>query len=181
LSKIGKKPVEVPKEVEVMIDGSSVRTKGPKGNLSFNFNPGIDFTKEDARIIVSVKNKNSVQQKILWGMARAILANMVKGVNEGFSKTLELNGVGFRAALKGQDLELNLGFSHPVFVKAPEGITFKVEKNTITISGIDKQAVGQIAAIIRSKKPVEPYKAKGIKYIDEIVRRKAGKKAVASA
>ncbi|MDP3954206.1 MAG: 50S ribosomal protein L6 [bacterium] len=181
MSRIGKQPINISQGTEVFIDGSLVRIKGPKGELSISIPRQATVEKDDSAITVKVKNKEDKKQRAIWGLVRALLANMVKGVNEGFEKQLEFSGVGFRAGLKGQDLELSLGFSHPVLIKAPAGVVFKVEKNTITVSGIDKQLVGHAAAFIRSKKPVEPYKGKGIKYIGEYVKRKAGKKAVASA
>ena len=181
MSRIGKKPIEIPAGVEVAIDGNSVRVKGPKGELNNDFLSQAIISKDNSEIKIGVKDPDNKKQRAIWGLTRALIANMISGVSNGFEKKLEFTGVGFRAILKGQDLELSLGFSHPVAVKAPEGITFKVEKNSITISGIDKQLVGQTAAGIRAKKPVEPYKGKGIKYEGEFVRRKAGKKAVASA
>ncbi|PJE51369.1 MAG: 50S ribosomal protein L6 [Candidatus Yanofskybacteria bacterium CG10_big_fil_rev_8_21_14_0_10_36_16] len=181
MSRIGKKPIEIPSGVEVVIDGSLVRVKGPKGELENKFFDCSIIEKDDSKVTVKVKNEEDGKQKALWGLSRSLISNMIKGVSDGFEKKLELNGVGFKAAVKGNDLELSLGFSHPVSIKAPEGISFNVEKNVITIAGIDRQAVGQIAANIRKKKPVEPYKGKGIKYIGEIVRRKAGKKAAGTA
>lgn len=173
MSKIGKKPIQIPESVEVSITEKEVRVKGPKGELSFILSPQIKVSQEDKKIFVSAKK----EAKILFGTARAHIANIIKGVSEGFEKVLELHGVGFRAELQGKDLVLSLGFSHPVKVAAPIGIEFKIQRNTISIFGISKEKVGKIAAEIRKIRPPEPYKGKGVRYAGEEVRRKAGKVA----
>jgi len=171
MSKIGKKFIAVPPGVDVNIDGLTLKIKGPKGELIKIFPAGLNFRLENNMLIVD-KTESAI-----WGLGRALAAQMIQGVTAGFSKTLELNGVGYRATVKGQSLEMGLGFSHPAIVEAPEGIAFVVEKNTLTISGLDAEMVGRVAAKIRALRPPEPYKGSGIKYKDEIIRRKAGKKA----
>jgi large subunit ribosomal protein L6 len=168
-------PIELPSGVEVKIDGSSVTVKGSKGELSRTFSERVDFNNEDG-VVTLGRDGDSPQAKALHGLSRALLFNMVRGVSEGFSKELEIQGVGYRAALKGSDIELQVGFSHSVNVPAPKGITFDVPEPTkIIVSGIDKEMVGQVAADIRKVRPPEPYKGKGIRYLGEHVRRKAGK------
>lgn len=179
MSRIGKKPVIIPHGVEVKIDGQKVVVKGPKGEISKDFRPDLIISSEDDKITVAVKEKTKAT-KSLWGFARAMIFNMIKGVIDGYEKKLEIEGVGFRANIEGDYLVLGVGFSHPVKVRTPEGIKFSVEKNVITISGVDKELVGQIAATIRGVKPPEPYKGKGIRYSGEYIRRKLGKKAVAT-
>lgn len=175
MSRIGKMPIELPSGVEVKIDGSSVTVKGSKGELSRTFSERVDFNNEDG-VVTLGRDGDSPQAKALHGLSRALLFNMVRGVSEGFSKELEIQGVGYRAALKGSDIELQVGFSHSVNVQAPKGITFDVPEPTkIIVSGIDKEMVGQVAADIRKVRPPEPYKGKGIRYLGEHVRRKAGK------
>ena len=175
MSRIGKMPIELPSGVEVKIDGSSVTVKGSKGELSRTFSERVDFNNEDG-VVTLGRDGDSPQAKALHGLSRALLFNMVRGVSEGFSKELEIQGVGYRAALKGSDIELQVGFSHSVNVTAPKGITFDVPEPTkIIVSGIDKEMVGQVAADIRKVRPPEPYKGKGIRYLGEHVRRKAGK------
>lgn len=177
MSRIGKQPVSVPSGVEVKIDGTTVHVKGSKGELSQTFSDQLSIKYEDNTIVVERANDER-ETRALHGLTRSLLDNMVKGVSEGFQKNLELVGVGYRAQLKGKDLDLSLGFSHPVLVKAPEGITFEVPSATqIIIKGIDKQAVGQTAAEIRDIRPPEPYKGKGVRYEGEYVRRKLGKAA----
>jgi len=187
MSRVGKKPIEIPSGVEVKVDDNQVSVKGPKGALTYATRPEVKVEVKEGKILVSLLKEK--EGKILvsllkedalafWGLTRAIIANMVKGVVSGYEKKLEITGVGFRANVEGQDLVLNIGFSHPVKIKAPEGISFSVGKNIITVSGIDKGLVGQIAAKIRKTRPPEPYKGKGIKYITEQIRRKEGKKAV---
>lgn len=177
MSRIGKQPVSVPSGVEVKIDGTTVHVKGSKGELSQTFSDQLSIKYEDNTIVVERANEER-ETRALHGLTRSLLDNMVKGVSEGFQKNLELVGVGYRAQLKGKDLDLSLGFSHPVVVKAPEGITFEVPSATqIIIKGIDKQAVGQTAAEIRDIRPPEPYKGKGVRYEGEYVRRKLGKAA----
>ena len=175
MSRIGKMPIDLPSGVEVKINGSSVTVKGSKGELSRTFTERVGFVNEDG-VVTLTRDGDSPQSKALHGLSRALLFNMVQGVSEGFSKELEIQGVGYRAALKGSDVELQVGFSHSVSVEAPDGITFDVPEPTkIIVSGIDKEMVGQVAADIRKVRPPEPYKGKGIRYQGEHVRRKAGK------
>lgn len=175
MSRIGKMPIDIPSGVEVKIDGSSVTVKGSKGELSRTFPERVGFNNEEG-VVTLTRDGDSPQAKALHGLSRALLFNMVQGVSEGYSKELEIQGVGYRAALKGSDIELQVGYSHSVNVPAPEGITFDVPEPTkIIVSGIDKEMVGQVAADIRKVRPPEPYKGKGIRYLGEHVRRKAGK------
>ena len=180
MSRVGKQPIEIPSGAEVIINDNEVKIKGPKGTLERKIRPEIRIEIKENKIFVFPKTKTK-KTRAFWGLTRALLANMVKGVTEGFEKKLEIEGLGYRAQLKGNDLELFVGFTQPVIVKAPEGISFKVEKNIITVSGIDKERVGQVAANIRKVRPPEPYKGKGIRYLGEQIRRKAGKKAVTAA
>ena len=180
MSRIGKKPIEIPQGVEVKIDKQKVLIKGPKGELNIEVRPEIKVEIKEGKIFVTLQIETK-KSKALWGLTRALLQNMVKGVVEGYEKKLEIEGVGYRANLEGQDLVLNIGFSHPVKIVAPQDIKFSVEKNIITINGIDKGAVGQIAAEIRRVRPPEPYKGKGIRYVGEQIRRKVGKKAATAA
>lgn len=175
MSRIGKMPVALPKGVNVNIDGATVQVKGPKGELSQTFHQDMSIKQEDGNIVVQMPDDPAYNA--MHGLTRALLNNMVKGVSDGFVKTLEIEGVGYRGELQGRNLVLALGFSHPVPVEAPAGITFTVDKSqrVITIEGPDKQVVGQVAANIRSLRPPEPYKGKGIRYQGEKVRRKAGK------
>jgi len=177
MSRIGKKPILIPSGVDVKIDGSKIIVKGPKGELSLNVRPEIGVEMKENKILLAprVKTKKS---SAFWGLTRALLANMIKGVVDGYEKKLEINGLGYKATLEGNDLVLNVGFAHPVKIKCPEGINFSVEKNIITISGINKGLVGEVAAKIRKVRKPEPYKGRGIKYIDEVIQRKAGKKVV---
>ena len=177
MSRIGKQPIPVPSGVEVKIDGTTVTVKGPKGELSQTFNEDMTVAFEEGELTVA-RPSDARNHRALHGLTRSLLANMVTGVSAGFSKNLEIVGVGYRAALKGTDLEMQLGFSHPVLIKAEPGITFEVPAPTkITVSGIDKQRVGQVAAEIRRWRPPEPYKGKGVRYEGEYVRRKLGKTA----
>ena len=176
MSKIGKKPIPVPQGVDVQISGNMLAVKGPKGNLQKHFPAGLKFSLENGILMVAVEGDDSA----IWGLGRALASNMITGVHEGFQKILEFTGVGYKAQVKGDTLELNLGFTHPVSVKAPQAVTFKVEKNTITVEGPDKELVGHVAAEIRSYRPPEPYKGSGIRYRGEFVRRKAGKKATST-
>jgi large subunit ribosomal protein L6 len=179
MSKIAKKPVILKEGVNVNIAGNNVKVSGPKGELSFAVPAGIKAEVNDGKILVSQEKKNDVETNALFGLTRAMLNNLVKGVSEGFEKKLELSGVGYRAQALGNTLTLSVGFSHPVIIKADQGIIFTVEENIITISGIDKTMIGDIAAKVRAIRPPEPYKGKGIKYVGERVRRKAGKAAKA--
>jgi large subunit ribosomal protein L6 len=175
MSRIGLKPITIPAGVDVNINGNTVTVKGPNGTLSMDAHPNITISVEGSEIIVSRPNDEK-ENRSLHGLTRSLVANMVTGVTEGFKKTLEVNGVGYRVQLQGNTLVMNLGFSHQVTMEAPEGI--KVEcpsANAIIISGADKQKVGQFAAQVREKRPPEPYKGKGIKYSDEHIRRKEGK------
>lgn len=175
MSRIGKMPVALPKGVAVTIDGSTVKVKGPKGELSQRFHEDMTIKQEDGRIVVSIPDDPAYNA--MHGLTRALINNMVKGVTDGFTKILEIEGVGYRGELQGKNLVLALGYSHPVPVEAPDGITFLVDKSQriITIEGSNKETVGQVAANIRSLRPPEPYKGKGIRYQGERVRRKAGK------
>jgi len=175
MSRVGANPVTVPKGVDLKIDGSQVSVKGPKGELSWVFQSEITFKQEGDQIIVS-RPSDQARHKAMHGLSRTLLANMVTGVTEGFSKKLEMHGVGYRAQMKGKDLEVSVGFTHPVKVLAPEGVEFEVDGTSkIIIRGASKQAVGQAAANVRKIRPPEPYKGKGIRYEGEYVRRKAGK------
>jgi len=176
MSRVGKKPVAIPEGVEVKVSGSNISVKGPKGTLGFDFRDDVEIKVEGNEVVFSVK-KITKQSKALWGLTRVLVSNMIEGTTKGFEKQLELQGVGFRMAVQGKKLNMALGFSHPVDVEIPEGIEAKIDKNILTISGIDKQKVGQFAASVRTLKKVEPYKGKGFRYVGEIVRKKAGKKA----
>lgn len=177
MSRIGKHPVPVPSGVQVNVAGQSITAKGPKGQLSLTVADDLAVSFADGKISVTPREKSSRRGRMMWGMSRTLVNNMVKGVAEGFKVDLEINGVGFRAALQGKNLVLQLGFSHEVIYPIPAGIEIKVEKQTLlSISGADKQTVGQVAAEIRSYRPPEPYKGKGIKYAGERILRKEGKK-----
>ena len=200
MSRIGKKPIEIPKDVEVKIEDDTVTVKGPKGELQKKIRPEIRVEINPVRdsenrekskkerisngvkeneILVSPE-KETKKTNAFWGLTRTLVSNMVKGVTEGYEKKLEIQGVGYKANLEGEDLILRVGFSHPVKIDKVEGIEFSVEKSIVTVSGINKELVGQIAAKIRKIRPPEPYKGKGIRYVGEEVRRKAGKKVVAA-
>lgn len=177
MSRIGKQPVAVPAGVEVTIDGNTVTVKGPKGELTRSFPSMMTIRREGDDIVVECPD-DSREAKSFHGLTRTLVSNMVEGVSAGFSKKLQLVGVGYRAALKGRDLEMQLGYSHPVLVQAPENITFEVPSQTeIVVSGPSKEQVGQVAANIRKWRKPEPYKGKGIRYEGEVVRRKLGKAA----
>jgi len=177
VSRIGKQPIPVPSGVEVIVEGPSVSVKGPKGSLNGTFHPDMEIGLDEGVITVS-RPSDSRDHRSLHGLTRTLVNNMIVGVSEGFARNLEIVGVGYRAVLKGSDLELALGFSHPVVYPAPAGITFEVPAPTrITVRGIDKQQVGQVAAEIRKIRPPEPYKGKGVRYEGERVRRKLGKTA----
>lgn len=177
MSRVGKKPIIIPENVEVKIENQKVLVRGPKGELLREIRPEIDIEIKDKEIRVFPKIETK-KTKAFWGLTRTIIFNMIKGVTEGFEKKLEIHGLGFKARMDGKDLILEVGFTHPVKIKSPEGIDFSVEKNIITVFGIDKELVGQIAAKIRAVYPPEPYKGKGIKYVGEEIRRKVGKKAI---
>lgn len=179
MSRVGKKPIIIPVGVDVTIDGTTVKVKGPKGELTQTFTPRVSIAigDEDGQriVFVTVADETDKASRAQWGTVRAIIQHMVEGVTTGFVKQLEINGVGYRAAMKGKDLSLTIGFSHDVAFSIPTGIEASVEGNVITIKGADKQRVGEIAANIRKLKKPEPYKGKGIKYVGEMIRRKAGK------
>jgi len=177
MSRIGKLPIAIPDKVDVKIDGGKVSVKGPLGQLEHTFK-GVSFKVEDKNVVVSPGSEEKAA-RAMWGTARALINNMVTGVSTGFTKILEINGVGYRAELKGSTLVLSLGFSHPVNYALPKAVTAEVDKKatTVTLKSIDKQVLGQVAAEIRAWRPPEPYKGKGVKYSDEQIRRKAGKAA----
>ena len=175
MSRIGRLPIPVPSGVDVDIEGRAVTVKGPKGSLEHTVAEPITVESEDGTLVVSRPDDERVS-KALHGLSRTLVANMITGVTQGYSKTLEIVGTGYRVTAKGSDLEFALGFSHPVVVTPPDGISFKVERPTLfTVEGIDKQKVGEVAANIRKIRKPEPYKGKGVRYQGEIVRRKAGK------
>lgn len=178
-SNIGKLPITLEAGVTVIKDGRNLTVNGTKGMLSWMIPVGIDVEIAEDKVVVKKAHESKSLEKF-YGLTRALLSNMVVGVSKGFDKKLELSGVGYRARVDGRDLVLNLGFSHPVKISAPENVTFAVEENVITVSGIDKQVVGDIASKIRKVRPPDPYKAKGIKYQGEKIRRKAGKAAKAA-
>ena len=176
MSRIGRKPITVPAGVTVTLgDANVVTVKGPLGTLTQQFNTNMTLTL-DAGVLTVARPDDEAESRAAHGLTRTLLENMIVGVSNGYSKTLQIVGVGYRVALQGKNLRLNLGYSHPITVDAPEGITFEVpDTNTIIVKGYDKQVVGQIAAVIRSKRKPEPYHGKGVKYSTEVVRRKAGK------
>lgn len=174
MSRVGKLPIKLPSGVTITVDDNAIKVNGSKGSLEQFTMPGIQVKQEGSEIIVSREN-DEPKTRAKHGLMRALIANMVKGVSEGFSKDLEVNGVGFRVALAGTTLKMNLGFSHEVVYNLPQGVTANVQQNNITISGVSKQQVGQVAAEIRALKKPEPYKGKGIKYADERIVRKSGK------
>lgn len=177
MSRTGKAPIETPKGVDVQIAAGLLTVKGPKGSLNLTLSDEVSVEHKDGTVTVTPRDAENSQSRAMWGTTRANIQNMVTGVSTGFERDLEMTGVGYRAALKGKDLELNLGYSHPIVYKAPEGITFTLAKPTeIKISGPDKQVVGQVAAEIRKFRPPEPYKGKGVRRAGEYVRRKEGKK-----
>jgi large subunit ribosomal protein L6 len=174
MSRIGKKPVGIPDKVEVKISGATVEVKGPKGQLSYTFRKEVKIEKADKAINLTPADESTTARS-LWGLSRTILGNMVTGVTTGFVKSLEFNGVGYKAAVSGSTLTLNLGYSHPIEYKLPKGVEAKVNKNVIEFHGADKELVGFVAAQVRSYREPEPYKGKGLKYTDEKIIRKAGK------
>ncbi len=181
MSRIGKNPIEIPEGVEVKIEARELTVKGPKGELKQKIHPLVNIEQTDKQLLVKVNQPEDKRQRSLWGLFASLIKNMVEGVTNGYEKKLEVNGVGYRVELKGDTLILNVGYSHPIEYKLPEGITASVEKNLITISGIDKQVVGEVAAQIRKVRKPEPYKGKGIKYEDEVIIRKVGKAAAKGA
>ena len=180
MSRIGKKPITIPKGVEVEVNGSEIIAKGPKGEMRYNL-PDILVAELKEGFLKIYPKKQLKNTNMFWGTARALISNMILGVERGFEKKLEIEGIGFKAVLDGENLVFNLGFSHPVKFELCRGGAAKVEKNIITISGIDKNLVGQVAANVRALKKPEPYKGKGIHYLGEVIRRKAGKKAASAA
>jgi large subunit ribosomal protein L6 len=180
MSRIGKKPIEIPPGVQVKIEGNRVYVEGPKGKLSKEFRPEIGVEIKEGKILV-FPQKSSKITKALWGTTRQLIFNMIEGVTKGYEKKLEIEGLGYKATLEGKNLVLRVGYSHPVIITPPEGVIISVDKNIITVSGIDKELVGQVAANIKKVKPAEPYKGKGIKYLGEKIIRKVGKKATATA
>lgn len=177
MSRLAKKTIPLPNSVTYSLDGEKAVFKGPKGEARFFINENINIVRESDELRI-VSKKTLKNTKSLLGTTFSLLKSAIKGVQEGFEKKLEVEGIGYKAQLEGDIISLFLGFTNPVKIKAPKGIYFKVEKNSITVSGSDKELVGRVAAIIRSQKPPEPYKGKGIHYLGEIIRRKAGKKAV---
>lgn len=174
MSRIGKQPLEIPQGVKINEEKNQLFLQGEKGSLMMNINPQISLTIDDKQITVQRKN-NSKIAKSLHGLTQRLINNMIKGVTQGFEKKLEIKGVGYRAQMQGDKLQISVGYSHPVELTAPVGIKFSIEKNIITVSGIDKQLVGQTAAIIRAIRKPEPYKGKGIRYLGEFIKLKAGK------
>lgn len=182
MSKIGKKPIALPSGVTIDVVGSTITVKGAKGTLAKQLPAGISVTVEGATVMVAPTKENpSRDLGAQWGLWRALVSNMIIGVSEGWTETLIFQGVGYKAVLKGKDLELSLGYSHTIDVKAPEGIEFVVDKTSIVVKGIDKEVVGHVASLIRSKRLPEPYKGSGIRYSDEVIKKKAGKKAATAA
>lgn len=177
MSRIGKQQIEIPEKTDVSIKDETIVVKGPKGELSKKFRPNILIEIKDKKVILSPKDE-TIETMSLWGTYASHIMNMIDGVNKGFQKKLIIEGIGYKVALSGDTVVLNIGFSHPVNIKIPAGLSVLIEKNVITVSGIDKEAVGQFTAILRSKKEPEPYKGKGIRYFDEIIKRKEGKKSV---
>lgn len=177
MSRIGKKPIQIPAGVDVKIDDNLISVKGPKGLLSIKIHPRVLVAKDGLIMTISVIDETLKKDRALWGLSATLINNMIFGVTKGYEKKLELVGIGYRVAAQGNSLKIEVGYSHPVLFPLPIGISAVVEKNTITIFGIDKQQVGEVAATIRRIRKPEPYKGKGIKYVDEVIRRKAGKAA----
>ncbi|MBU1038788.1 50S ribosomal protein L6 [Patescibacteria group bacterium] len=175
MSRLGKLPINIPAGVQVTIVGRSFTAKGPKGEVTEQLPGRVKVQQTDNVLSVSVTDSSDRAQRALWGLARQLVANAVQGVHEGYSKSLELSGIGFKVQIEGETLVFNLGFSHPVRFDIPKNISAKVEKNIIILTGANKQEVGQVAAEIRALRKPEPYKGKGIKYLNEVIRRKAGK------
>lgn len=177
MSRIGKQPIPIPDKVKVSIKDRSITVEGPKGKLGFEIDPVITVNVDGNEIVVTRPN-DSRRNRAFHGLTRALIANMVRGVSDGFEKKLEIQGVGYRAAKQGAALNFQLGYSHPILFEPPAGIELAVDRNIVTVAGIDKQAVGQVAAQIRALRKPEPYKGKGIRYLGEHVRRKAGKTGI---
>lgn len=182
MSKIGKKIITIPAGTQVTLEGTTLTVKGAKGTLVREIPKGVTVAVNGSEVAVGLSAKNASRvEGAQWGLWRALVNNMIIGASTGWTRTLEFQGVGYKAIVKGKDLELALGYSHPISVPAPEGITFTTDKTSITVSGIDKELVGHVAAIIRGKRLPEPYKGSGIRYSDEIIKKKAGKKAATAA
>lgn len=181
MSRIGKKTIEIPDKVEIKLAGDMVIVKGPKGELTQVLHPVVHVNINDSQVNISVDDPTEHKQNALWGLFRSLINNMVVGVTRGFERKLEINGIGYKAVVRGKKLILNVGYSHPVEFELPAGIEATVEKNIITLAGSDKQVVGEVAANIRKIRKPEPYKGKGIKYVEEVLRRKAGKTATKGA
>jgi large subunit ribosomal protein L6 len=175
MSKIGKRKIEIPQGVTVKYENRKLIVEGPKGKLEFEIFPGLDLEIKDNEILV-IKKGEGKKVQAMWGTTRQLIKNMIEGVTKGFEKKLEISGLGYRAEMKGKDLILHVGYSHPVIFPTPEGVQISAEKNIIIVSGINKELVGNVAAKIRKIREVEPYKGKGIKYLDEVVKRKLSKK-----
>lgn len=182
MSKIGKKLIQLPAGVQLSVDGRTLTAKGPKGTLTRQLPTGVSVSVTESAVVVALTAEHPTrQQSAQWGLWRALVSNMIIGVSKGWEENLEFQGVGYKAAVKGDTLELSLGYSHPVVISAPQGITFVTDKTSIKVMGTDKEVVGHIAAIIRGKRLPEPYKGSGIRYADEVIKRKAGKKAATAA
>ncbi|OHA08970.1 MAG: 50S ribosomal protein L6 [Candidatus Sungbacteria bacterium RIFCSPLOWO2_01_FULL_59_16] len=177
MSRIGKKPIVLPEGVRVTQEGQTLTVSGPKGSVSRRLRPEVEVRIEGTQLVVRPALE-SRRTSAYWGLTRSLLFGMVEGVSQGVERKLEIEGIGYRATTDGREIELALGFSHPVKVTAPEGVAFRVEKNVITVAGVDRELVGNVAAAVRSLRPPEPYKGKGIRFAGEFVRRKAGKKAM---
>ena len=178
MSRVGKKPIQIPGNAKITYKDNHITVKGEKGSLSLDVHPAIDLKIDDASIIVEMKS-NDRKTVALQGLTRSLVSNMITGVTKGFERKLEINGIGYRAESKGKSILFNLGYSHPIDFKLPEGISASIDKTLIVLSGIDKQLLGQTAASIRKLRPPEPYKGKGIKYVEEHIQRKAGKTGTA--
>lgn len=176
MSRVGKKPIQISDKIKISYTDRVLTVSGEKGTLSRTIHPDVDLNIEADTLTVTILNMDK-KTRSLWGMTRALVANMVTGVSQGFDRALEINGIGYRAELKGNNIELNLGYSHPIDFPLPEGISANIEKNVIKLSGIDKDLLGYTASTIRSLRPPEPYKGKGVKYAEEYIQRKAGKTA----
>jgi large subunit ribosomal protein L6 len=177
MSRIGKKPIAIPQGTEVTVDGNLVKVKGPKGELSKTFNKHVTVEVKDTEVVVNPVD-DTLTSKAFWGTFASHIGNMVQGVNEEYKKELLIEGVGFKWAVQGDKVVLNVGFSHPVELSIPEGVKVEIEKDKMSIIGIDKEKVGEFTATVRAQKKPEPYKGKGIRYVDEVIRRKEGKKSV---
>jgi large subunit ribosomal protein L6 len=176
MSRVGKKPIEISDKIKITYSDRILTVSGDKGTLTQTIHPDVNLNIEDKSLTVTIENKDK-KTRSLWGMTRALVANMVTGVSKGFERSLEINGIGYRAEMNGKNILFNLGYSHPIDFPLPEGISAVIEKNIIKLSGIDKDLLGYTASTIRSLRPPEPYKGKGVKYADEYIQRKAGKTA----